>query len=342
MTYLKKFALLPVLLIVLTGCTETKFLAHMIKNTSPGIQSIGDYKVGRAYQIKGRWYHPKEEFTKVETGIASWYGPNFHGKRTANGEIYDQYALTAAHRTLQMPSIVRVTNLENGRSLILRVNDRGPFARGRVLDVSKRGAELLGFKKAGTARIRLEVMEQESRFAANEAKQGRSTTGLELALNRGDGLPTRASRQKVEDPVQLASADKTYIHDPASLKPERQPLKKTNVVSEPLSSPSVNLPEKQSLDLNPGKVESENLVKQSPPESTELFVQAGAFSNYGNAARLRTSLARLGPSNIEKTIINGRTFYRVRLGPFRTVTRADTVLSALSVRGNPEAMIVVQ
>ena len=104
----------------------------------------GSYKVGKPYKISGQWYYPKEDYSYSEVGIASWYGKDFHAKKTANGENYDMNTLTAAHRTLPLPSIVRVTNLENGRSLVLRVNDRGPYAKNRIIDISKRGAQLLG------------------------------------------------------------------------------------------------------------------------------------------------------------------------------------------------------
>ncbi len=124
------------------------------------------YKVGKPYQIKGVWYYPQVDYDYVEEGIASWYGPGFHGKATANGEIYDMNDLTAAHRTLPMPSIVRVTNLENGRSLKLKVNDRGPFARERIIDVSRRASQLLGFHMQGTTPVRVEIVEDESRQLA--------------------------------------------------------------------------------------------------------------------------------------------------------------------------------
>lgn len=117
----------------------------------------GEQKVGRPYQVNGVWYHPKRDPHYNETGIASWYGAKFHGRRTANGEIYDMNELTAAHPTLPLPSRVLVTNLENGRQLILRVNDRGPFARGRIIDVSRRAAQLLGFQRNGVARVRVQA-----------------------------------------------------------------------------------------------------------------------------------------------------------------------------------------
>lgn len=131
--------------------------------TTPAVRG---YKVGKPYQIKGKWYYPEVNYSYVEDGIASWYGPGFHGRQTANGETYDMNDLTAAHRTLPMPCVVRVTNLENGRSLKLRVNDRGPFARERIIDVSRRASQLLGFHLQGTTPVRVEIVEDESRMMA--------------------------------------------------------------------------------------------------------------------------------------------------------------------------------
>lgn len=115
----------------------------------------GTVKIGKPYQIRGRWYRPEDDHDYRETGTASWYGPNFHGKPTANGERFDQNALTAAHRTLPMPSWVTVENLDNGREVMVRVNDRGPFAHNRIIDVSRRAAQLLGMEGAGVARVRV-------------------------------------------------------------------------------------------------------------------------------------------------------------------------------------------
>ena len=145
------FGVLGTAILILAGCAETQFLIHTAKRVSrtDDTPQAGTYKVGKPYQIKGIWYHPAEDYAYDESGIASWYGAAFHGKLTANGETYDMNALTAAHRTLPMPSFVRVTNLENGRSLVLKVNDRGPFAKGRIIDISRRGSQLLGFQKHG-------------------------------------------------------------------------------------------------------------------------------------------------------------------------------------------------
>lgn len=115
----------------------------------------GSYKVGTPYQIAGRWYVPREEPGYDRVGTASWYGRDFHAKRTANGETFDMRALTAAHPTLPIPSYAYVTNLANGRTLLVRINDRGPYVGGRMIDLSRRVAELLGFEARGTTAVRV-------------------------------------------------------------------------------------------------------------------------------------------------------------------------------------------
>lgn len=150
----------------LGGCAETALFGYaakkLITRTQP-TESLGTYKIGNPYQIEGVWYYPAEDPQYGETGVASWYGKAFHGKRTANGAIYDMNALTAAHRTLPMPFNVRVTNLDNGRSIVLIINDRGPFARGRIIDVSRRAAQLLGFERKGTTLVRVEAVPGQGR-----------------------------------------------------------------------------------------------------------------------------------------------------------------------------------
>ena len=117
--------------------------------------SGGRYKLGRTYVINGVRYVPRKDPYYNRIGLASWYGAKHHGKQTANGEIFDVNRLTAAHKTLPLPSVVRVTNLDNGRHIVVRVNDRGPFVAGRIIDVSRAVARKLGFLSNGTARVRV-------------------------------------------------------------------------------------------------------------------------------------------------------------------------------------------
>ena len=130
------------------------------------------YKVGNKYNIKGKFYFPKKDLTYNKTGIASWYGPKFHGKLTANGEIYNQFALTAAHKTLPLPSAVKVTNLENNKSIVLRINDRGPFVNDRIIDLSSKAADILGLKRKGTGLVRVTILKDKSLMLEKLAKNG--------------------------------------------------------------------------------------------------------------------------------------------------------------------------
>lgn len=137
--------------------------------------ALGNYKIGNPYLIDGVSYYPHEDYTYSEIGIASWYGPDFHGGTTSNGEIFDETKLTAAHRTLPMPTLVRVTNLENGISANIKVNDRGPYARDRILDLSSAAADVLGIKEKGTARVKVEILPEESKVLKDLAIASQNT-----------------------------------------------------------------------------------------------------------------------------------------------------------------------
>ena len=149
--YKYKYILL-IFLLIISSCAPSNKNFSIKKSPFSG----GQYKVGEPYQIENNIFYPKESFDYLESGVASWYGPNFHGKKTANGEIFNMNLLTAAHKTLQLPSLVKVTNTENNRSVVLRVNDRGPFVKNRIIDVSKKAASILGFQKNGTANVIVE------------------------------------------------------------------------------------------------------------------------------------------------------------------------------------------
>jgi rare lipoprotein A len=157
--------------LVLANCASSgKFSSRVDPkygvSSSPRVVALGDpvpkgggaYRVGKPYTVGGRVYVPEEDVNYREEGLASWYGDDFHGRLTANGEVFDMGSLSAAHPTLPMPCYARVTNLSNGKSLVVRVNDRGPYHGNRVMDVSSRAADLLEFKGNGIARVRVEYV----------------------------------------------------------------------------------------------------------------------------------------------------------------------------------------
>ncbi|MDB2682731.1 septal ring lytic transglycosylase RlpA family protein [Alphaproteobacteria bacterium] len=313
------------LLLILTACSspEGVLLAHVAKHIPmPGeAKSEGTFKVGTPYKVKGVWYKPSEQYEFTQTGIASWYGPNFHGKRTANGEIFDQNELTAAHKTLQMPSLIRVTNLGNGRSLVLRVNDRGPFSRGRVLDVSKRGAELLGFKNQGTAKVRIEVLTDESRAVAQAAKQGHDTSGTEIAINeRPRDYKVAAANVEPAAGVEEAPPIPTKPQEPRYVFNDRSYV---------------------AGHIEQGRFMPDPVVNQEAVAPTNIFVQAGSFANEGNAARLAANLSQINTTTVQTVVVQGKSYHRVRMGPLGDVRQADAILNELSQRGYNGAEIIV-
>lgn len=338
----KKFILVVtgcLLALSLSACSEARYVAHVAKQIpiSSDQQSTGIYKVGNPYTIQGRRYYPKESYNYSETGVASWYGPKFHGKQTANGEIFDKYELTAAHKTLQLPSIIRVTNLANGRAVILRVNDRGPFSRDRVLDVSERAATLLGFKNNGTTRVRIDVMPQESKQVASLAKAGTDTRGYEVALNSKKQIDPENNmvlppRRPVQT-IQVASVNQApqAEYRAGSLAP---------VQVQPLTPP---LPPQKTISQTVSHMEP--ITSPSPISdvaySNKIYVQAGAFSEEQNALSLSNSLSRIGPSKVYMTRVNDRPFFRVRLGPYADEAEAQKIATTLLQSGNTNTKLVM-
>jgi rare lipoprotein A len=281
--------------------------------TSPTTSSGATYKVGQPYQVSGEWYYPHEDYSYDETGIASWYGADFHEQSTANGEIFNKNELTAAHKTLPLPTLARVTNLDNGRSIVVRINDRGPFSGARIIDVSQRAAQLLGFEGQGTAKVRVQVLADESKAIADAMRHyGKGTT--EVAAN----TPYQQTAA-VEQPVQEVPAAQTSAASTNS-------LTSAPVESEVLS-PIKTTPETH-RELLATKPVAE-VVQLPVTGNNQIFVQAGAFTVPENATRLQQSLSRFGATSVSTIVINGKKFYRVRIGPIPDVAHADTLLGKL-------------
>lgn len=310
---------------VLASCSRIELASHFGKKLVASEKSKGHYKVGRPYTIKGKRYYPSVDYAYNETGIASWYGPGFHGKATANGETYDQNELTAAHKTLPLPSIVRVTNLENGKSLIVRVNDRGPYAHGRIIDMSQRAAQLLGFRNKGIAKVRVEVLESESIMVANAAKSGQDTRGMEVPMNK----PSYRSPN-----IRMASA-----RTPAQPSKKPQPVQKvaqTTLQAKDKSGASTSIPG----HVKNGNFYPDAMVSEYAVGSPKVFVQTASFSERSSAMKYASGLRSFGRAQVHPVTVEGSKFYRVRL-PAPNVDQADMLLSRLVNEGYKNAMIVV-
>ena len=278
----------------LIGCSETTFLVNSAKR----IGTWGDepiYKIGTPYKINGKWYYPAVDYDYEEIGIASWYGPGFHGKKTANGEIFDQNKISAAHRTLPMPSIVKVTNLDNGRVLQkVRINDRGPFAGNRIIDLSKKAAQELGFVNTGIAKVKVEILENESR---------------EHALVNSDNKMTKVESAEIKE------------------------IKKTEIV---------NNFEKENIKINKVKIlpnqdydEINSILTDKP-----LAIQVGAFTDHRNAKSLTQKLSDF-QAYIERTFVNNKYLYRVRIGPIDNLNLAENIKKKLFELGYTASHLIV-
>jgi rare lipoprotein A len=277
--------------------------------TSPSgsrVSGQAHYKVGEPYEIKGTVYTPKEDYSYDETGIASWYGDDFNKGRTANGEIFNKNELTAAHKTLPLPTLARVTNLDNGRSIVVRINDRGPFSGTRIIDVSQRAAQLLGFEGQGTAKVRVQVLADESKAIADAM--------------RHYGGPA---------PVQVAAAEAPPPQAASSTAVETQTLEPVQ------TTPAIH---EQLVATYPAQE-----VVQVPivPGHNRIFVQAGAFTVLENATKLQQRLSNLGHVSVSDIVINGKLFHRVRLGPIADVPHADQTLASVRKAGITNARTIV-
>src|SRR6266478_3441371 len=221
-------SVLIVVALVLAACSGTRHAPSAGATADTRGRAI--YKVGNPYQIDGAWYYPAEDWNYNETGIASWYGEAFHGKNTANGESFDLNAVTAAHRTLPLPTIVEVTNLDNGRSIQVRVNDRGPYARGRIIDLSRRSSQLLGFEPQGTAKVRVKILVPESIQAAGLARRNGSDQDKAVAVL---DVPKAAPRASVAaEPLAAPSGVRVAPPPPqAAILPRPPPVPPVQVAS---------------------------------------------------------------------------------------------------------------
>ncbi len=371
----KRLLLVALLGLALGACADKQ----AANRTTEGAHGMGDYKIGRPYNVKGIWYYPRVDYDYRETGIASWYGPGFHGKLTANGEIYDQMALTAAHRTLPMPSLVRVTNLDNGRSIKVRINDRGPFKNGRIIDLSYRAAQLLDFVRDGTAKVRVEILEPESRRLAAVAQ------GQEAAESAPEAAPMVAVQAAPLEPIVTAdttttetSVDQAAAAQPAS-RAKRGPVRPARSQQQiaargrarqddAASSRPGTIMAQRSLAMAPVGSDLDDLVfngtarpdrsagaapdRLSPPapdgtvtqfpiRRTSIYIQAGSFLRRDYATRLSARLSVLGPSKVVQADVNDRQFFRVRLGPIASVEQADQLLDLLQSKGFADARVIV-
>ena len=298
-------------LLALAGCNEMKLALHVVKRMTleteeteplPATAEDEGYKLGEPYEIDHVWYFPNYDANYDQTGVASWYGHPFHGRPTANGERYDMNDVTAAHPTLPLPSRVRVTNLENGRQLVLRVNDRGPFIDGRLIDVSRRAAQLLGFYREGLAEVRVEYL------------------GLDH-LEPDVPWPVASPKTLLANGTPSATATSYEVASSAAAV-ERPPVRPVRTAA-----------------LDPPQAKNERAATGGG-RSRGFLVEAAALEERDDAERLSAVVRSLGTVAVEPERRGGRVVYAVRIGPVDSDDEAATILAQLNQAGLTESQII--
>ena len=338
-----ELALVVALGFVLAACSSSG--SHVSDGRGAGYhRGQPSYKVGSPYQINGKWYYPKVDYGYEETGLASWYGEAFDGQATANGEIFNLNELSAAHKTLPLPSVVEVTNLRNGRSMQLRVNDRGPYVDGRIIDVSRRAAQLLGFEMAGTTPVRVRILKEESIQVAEAAKRGQSgPVLLAAATSAATAPPARPAPLPplvTPPPQPIAAAPLPDMPPPAMREtPSPEPPRLATAAAPPPQQTAEPQRRWPSL-ISAAHAEPLRPAAISSGISGRIFVQAGAFAVPENAQRVRAKIAALGNAQVVPAQVNGSALYRVRVGPVTNEAEADRLLSKVVGSGYATARIV--
>ena len=306
---------MALILLLIQGCSSLELAVDLYKkqkrNTAEDpVVAAPRYKIGNPYKVGGVWYYPERELTYDETGIGSWYGNEFAGKLTANGEIFDPELVTAAHKTLPMPSVVRVTNLDNGKSLVVRINDRGPFVAGRIIDLSREAARRIGYKENGLARVRVQVLAEQSLRIEKLAKNGEFPSF--------DGMPSTAMPE-----VEAVAKPSVNITAKSNTRRSAYRSKKSQSALDLLSQSRVGE------------------VMTVSPVITQIWVQVGAFHSESSAESVLAQVKTLGNGEISSLLKAGQTLHRVRLGPVQTVSEADKLLGGAINIGFSGARIIV-
>jgi rare lipoprotein A len=279
----------------------------------------GRYHVGKPYQVAGRWFTPKEQPNYDKKGLASWYGEAFNRRKTSNGEWFDMNRLTAAHATLPLPSYVKVTNLENGNEVVLRVNDRGPFVDTRVIDVSKQAAKALDFKHQGTVKVRVQYI-----GPAPLNDNGAHLVAMNKELDRGTPMRkmiAAADRRKGKSPP------------PEVMVAESKPKKK----AAPVVAVAEPAPVAETVAFAAPEPEA---VPAEPAYEVTYYVQLGSFSDGENAARVRDQFAATWPVQFIELSGAAGPVYRVRLGPISHSEDAQTALTDAQAAGFQDAKLI--
>jgi rare lipoprotein A (peptidoglycan hydrolase) len=321
--------------------------AASVQDAIPRLEPRARYGNPPFYDVFGkRYYVLSSSVGYWERGVASWYGPGFHKERTSTGEPYDMYGMTAAHKTLPLPAYVRVTNLQNGRSVVVRVNDRGPFVGNRIIDLSYTAAAKLDMLRNGTAMV--EVRAIDPSVPPLPPVVTASTSPAASATPATASTPAAAPVAAALVIMPLAatpSAAAPSATPPAAAPPTAASSTAVSLAAAPgATTPSAVPPAIAAANAAPEAASAPGAAPAAPGFTRPtLFIQAGAFSDPANAERLAQKLRgdNLGKVFVRNDVIAGRKMYRVRIGPVPDVAEFDRVVAALERAGIGDAHLAL-
>ena len=311
MKKIKLFLITTCLAVGLSACSENGFLFRSGSSVDDS-DAKSVYYVGAPYRVKGVLYVPREDMNYSEKGVATWYSRDSQNRLTTNGEVFDDNKMTAAHKTLPLPSLVRITNLENGNTAIVRVNDRGPAVNNRLIDVSRKTAEALEMPETGTTLVQVDILPDESR---------RLKEGLEEFVEQ--------TNQEGEKEIPAGSVVPIY-------KPEN-PAEGTPIYNGQAKEESLaDLPEPVVPVTENVKVDAENTISRGAVASTGAWqIQAGVFGQRSNADKTMQRLGQIAPVSAQS---DGR-LTTVFVGPFDTEEDARAALTTIHQAGYSDAWV---
>ena len=325
--------------------------AASVPDAVPRLEPRARYGNPPFYDVFGkRYYVLSSSVGYWERGVASWYGPGFHKERTSTGEPYDMYGMTAAHKTLPLPAYVRVTNLQNGRSVVVRVNDRGPFVGNRIIDLSYTAAARLDMLRNGPAMVEVRAIDPSvpplppavtaSAMPAVSTLPAVSTSPAASAAPNAAGTPAAASTPAGAPAAAALVIMPLTATPPAAAPPATPPAAPAPGATAPPAVP----PAIAATNAAPEAASASGAAPAAPGFTRPtLFIQAGAFSDPANAERLAQKLRgdNLGKVFVRNDLIAGRRMYRVRIGPVPDVAEFDRVVAALERAGIGDAHLAL-
>lgn len=329
---IKKLLFPSLIALTLAGCSENGFWFRS-GSTYDHVPEKGLYYIGQPYRIRGVLYTPAENMSYSEKGMATWYSRDSQNLLTTNGEVFDDDKMTAAHKTLPLPSLVRITNLENGNTAIVRVNDRGPAVNNRLIDVSRKTAEALEMPETGTVMVQVDILPEESRRLRDELDKYVDSQPTKTELSPDPNTPLYQPQDNSGVELYSGESESITVTDLAPVAP---------VPVMAVQAPVVEAPQQPiKAQADPVKTQTAEPQQKQQPEKPSVVpvgswrIQAGAFGQQANVDKAVQKLQQVASVSVQKT----GNLTKVFVGPFKDKAEAQRLLQQVKQLGYKDAWV---